>query len=56
MDKDKEYRVLNKKTGEILMLRLDTASDEVELDGEEILWALEEYGVCEVDDYEIKDV
>lgn len=51
----KIYRVEDLVSGECRSLTLDEAEALLVVDAHEIEWAIEEYGICETDDYAVTE-
>jgi hypothetical protein len=47
------YQLINLQTGEFHTVSLDEAAQLASLDPNDIQWAIEEYGVCETDTFQI---
>jgi hypothetical protein len=50
------YKLINLKSGAVETVSLTEAARTVQLSAEEIEWAIESYGVCSTDEYEIEAI
>lgn len=44
-----QYRLIDLRTVEIVIVTLERAAELAEIDADEILWAIEAAGICETD-------
>jgi len=53
-ESDKRYELTDLSTGKVREVDLATAAQIIEINADEIQWCLEEFGICETDEFQLR--